>query len=66
METKVKKTKKGAKESTIPITPEQLHEEIRKRASEIFLKRGGASGDALTDWLQAEKEIREKYNISYD
>lgn len=63
---KVKKTKKVVEESTIPITPEQLQEEIRKRAREIFLERGDASGDALTDWLQAEKEIRKKYNISYD
>jgi len=65
MEKKVKITKKGAKESSIPITPAQLQEEIRKRASEIFLERGGASGDALSDWLQAEKEIRKKYNISF-
>ena len=66
MEKKVKKTKKVAEESTIPITPEKLEEEIRKRAREIFLERGDASGDALTDWLKAEKEIKKKYNISYN
>ena len=55
-----KKVKKTAKESTIPITPEQLEEEIRIRAREIYLARG----DSLADWLQAEKEIKKKYKIS--
>ena len=55
-----KKGKKTAKESTIPIKPEQLEEEIRIRAREIYLARG----DSLADWLQAEKEIKKKYKIS--
>jgi hypothetical protein len=59
-----KKVKKTAKESTIPITPEQLEEEIRIRAREIYLARGDARGDSLADWLQAEKEIKKKYKIS--
>ncbi len=39
--------------------------EIEKRAKEIFLKRqiSKASGDALSDWLLAEKEIKAKYHI---
>ena len=64
MEKKEKKTKKVAKESSIPITPEKLEEEIHIRAREIFLARGNANGDALADWLQAEKEIKKKYKIS--
>ena len=31
-------------------------EAIRKRALEIYLERGGDGGDALGDWLQAERE----------
>ena len=33
---------------------------IRKRAQEIFLKRTeeGATGDADSDWLQAEEELK--------
>ena len=36
-------------------------EQIRERAHEIFLARGGCSGNALEDWLIAEKELKEKY-----
>jgi hypothetical protein len=64
LEKKENKTKKVVKESTIQITPEQLEEEIRRRAREIFLTRDDASGDALADWLRAEKEIKKKYKLS--
>jgi DUF2934 family protein len=33
------------------------HDEIRRRAYEIYLERGGLSGRELDDWLQAESEI---------
>ena len=32
-------------------------EEIRNRAYEIYLQRGGQSGYELEDWLQAEREL---------
>lgn len=35
-----------------------LHEEIARRAYELYLERGGADGHAEDDWLQAEREIR--------
>jgi hypothetical protein len=35
------------------VTPER----IRARAFEIFRARSGAGGDALADWLQAEREL---------
>jgi len=34
------------------------HEEIRHRAYEIYLKRGGLSGNELDDWLRAERELQ--------
>jgi hypothetical protein len=37
-----------------PPTPEQ----IRQRAHEIYLARGGAAGRELDDWLQAERELK--------
>jgi hypothetical protein len=37
-------------------------EEIRKRAFEIHIERGGIHGCDLDDWLQAERELRERYN----
>jgi hypothetical protein len=32
-------------------------EEIRLRAYEIYLERGGFPGNELDDWLQAEREL---------
>jgi hypothetical protein len=45
---------------------EQFKAEIEKRAKEIYLKRQEVKvpGDALSDWLQAERTIKEKYRIS--
>jgi hypothetical protein len=34
-------------------------EEIRQRAYEIYVERGGADGRDLADWLQAEAELSE-------
>ena len=34
------------------------HEEIRRRAFEIYLERGGQPGRDLDDWLQAERELK--------
>jgi hypothetical protein len=33
------------------------HDEIRRRAYEIYLERGGLPGRELEDWLQAESEF---------
>ena len=37
---------------------ESISDKIRKRAQQLFEKRGNAPGDALTDWLEAEKQIK--------
>jgi hypothetical protein len=34
------------------------HDEIRHRAYEVYLERGGLSGGELDDWLQADSELR--------
>ncbi len=36
-------------------------EMIRLRAYEVFVARGGTSGDELSDWLTAEREIMGKF-----
>jgi len=44
-------------------------DEIRRRALEIRIERGGPGYDLdgyLDEWLQAERELREKYNRSND
>jgi hypothetical protein len=40
--------------------------EIRERAFEIHIERGGILGCEPDDWLQAERELQEKYNKSND
>ena len=35
-----------------------IHSEIRRRAYEIYLERGGLPGRELEDWLQAEGELK--------
>ena len=35
-------------------------QEIRQRAFEIHIERGGIHGCDLDDWMQAEKELTEK------
>jgi hypothetical protein len=40
---------------------------VRRRAHEIWLRRGGSSpGSALDDWLQAEREVRESLDAAID
>ena len=44
-------------------------DEIHRRALEIHIERGGHGYDLdeyLEEWLQAERELREKYNRSND
>ena len=44
-------------------------DEIHRRALEIHIERGAHGYDLdnyLDDWLQAERELREKYNKSND
>jgi Protein of unknown function (DUF2934) len=36
--------------------------EIRQRAFEIHIERGGIHGCDLDDWLQAQRELQEKHN----
>lgn len=61
MSKKVKNSLPTAKKTraakTVP-----THEEIALRAYEIYLERGGTPGDALEDWVRAERELLEKRN----
>ena len=50
-----------AKKSTIKtLSPEN---EIRRRAYELYVRRGNQSGSELDDWLQAEKEFLQDEGI---
>jgi hypothetical protein len=49
---------------TPTVTPEKLVEEIKQRAYETHVARGGKPGFELDDWLNAEREIKAKYHIA--
>jgi hypothetical protein len=40
-------------------------EEIELRAYQIYVERGSAPGQDAEDWLQAERELIEKYGKSH-
>ena len=39
-------------------------EQIRMRAYEIYLERGDARGEAISDWLQAEAELQPEIAVA--
>ena len=48
----------GSHPENISATYELSLEEIRLRAYEIHLQRGGFPGNEVDDWLQAERELQ--------
>lgn len=51
----------AARASTRPQKANQalpLEEQVRRRAHEIYLQRGGQDGSDWDDWFQAEQEIQ--------
>ena len=36
------------------------YDDVRNRAHEIYLGRGGSEGDPVADWLEAEREVRNR------
>jgi len=49
--------KSAPPESAAAPTVTPTYDEIARRAYEISLARNGGPGDALSDWLQAEREL---------
>jgi len=39
-------------------TDEPSEQKIRERAYQIYVSRNGGPGDALSDWLAAEEQLR--------
>ena len=60
----VKKEASAAKKTVKPDLKEFL-DEVEKKAYEIYKERikSGFAGDDISDWFQAEKGIKEKYNL---
>ena len=55
---------KGDRKKGNEVSPETLESSVQsriaKRAYELYLERGGVSGNEIDDWLQAEHEIQQK------
>ena len=49
----------GRRKKTSP-TDEPSAEDIRVRAYELYLERGGQDGNEVDDWVRAEKELRQR------
>ena len=47
----------GPDQERIPVSEEQ----IRERAYQLYLARGGAPGDPVQDWLRAERELLDEH-----
>lgn len=46
--------------SRISASQEQMNDMIRKKAYELFEKRGRKAGHAMNDWLEAERIVKQK------
>jgi hypothetical protein len=57
-----KKKSKPSAQAPRPAAPaarrEPTYEQIRQRAYEIYVRRGGAPGRDIDDWIAAERELR--------
>jgi hypothetical protein len=48
----------GEEHTGQPTVPMYTHEDIARRAYEIYVKRGRRQGQSLQDWNQAEQELQ--------
>ena len=51
---------KGGRPRAPKKPPAPTHDEIARRAYELFEKRGGEPGHEQEDWHQAEKDLRDQ------
>ena len=45
------------------VDQDRIQSEIRERAYELYQSRGASDGDDMTDWLQAEEDVRRRHSI---
>ena len=58
-------TKKAVAATAATISKEDFISEVEKRSYALFeeRQRSGREGNSLTDWLEAEAEIKAKYGL---
>jgi predicted nucleic acid-binding protein len=57
-----KKRESARTDSRATVLPINLEEEIRRRAYEIYQRRGLDHGSETDDWLIAEQEVMQRYS----
>lgn len=60
----VETTTTSTVESAAAETRMPSHDEIARRAFELYLARGREHGRAKEDWLEAERELRARYAVN--
>ena len=58
---KLEVVKSQRRKNAAPPIPINLEDEIRRRAYELYQQRGNASGSEAEDWLNAEREVKQRY-----
>ena len=61
---KPRKTVIAKKMTTLPSNSGNYSEEVRHRAYELYVEKGAWSGGDLADWLEAEKQVKDKYSMA--
>lgn len=56
-------TTKNKKKATCRLTNDEIRNLIEMRAFEIYCNRSGGPGDQLSDWLMAEKQIKQELQL---
>ena len=57
-------TDKPTKSSSLNVSNERLFESVRKRAYELYCKRGYKNGHDISDWVEAEKQVKKELGLS--
>ena len=55
---RINSVKASMRTATTTMTRDQVSDLIRKKAFELYEKRGRKSGKALSDWLEAERIVK--------
>ncbi len=50
----------GKTNAFMNISDQKVYEAIRKRAYELYCKRGRTHGNDMKDWLEAEKQVKKE------
>ncbi|MBN1283410.1 MAG: DUF2934 domain-containing protein [Proteobacteria bacterium] len=54
----------GRASTFLNVSDDKVYEAIRKRAYELYCKRGHANGNDMKDWLEAERQVKKEMNLA--